>query len=64
MHQDIPFTTAMTAAVEAELEALAQWLGLTGSATPDEDGAGEPADPAGQGYSLKRSSFQGSASLL
>ena len=28
VHQDIPFTRAVTAAVEAELAALAQWLGL------------------------------------
>lgn len=28
VHQDVPFTPAMTAAVDAELEALARWLGL------------------------------------
>jgi uncharacterized protein len=28
IHQDIPFTRAITAAVDAELEALASWLGL------------------------------------
>jgi uncharacterized protein len=28
VHQDIPFTSAMTDAVDAELEALASWLGL------------------------------------
>jgi uncharacterized protein YcaQ len=28
IHQDVPFTPVMTAAVHAELEALAQWLGL------------------------------------
>jgi uncharacterized protein len=28
VHQDLPFTRVMTAAVHAELEALAQWLGL------------------------------------
>jgi hypothetical protein len=28
IHQDIPFTRAMTDAVDAELEALASWLGL------------------------------------
>jgi uncharacterized protein YcaQ len=28
VHQDVPFTREMTAAVHAELEALAQWLGL------------------------------------
>ena len=28
MHQDVPFTRAMTAAVNAELKALAAWLGL------------------------------------
>ena len=28
VHQDVPFTRAMTAAVHAELEALAYWLGL------------------------------------
>jgi uncharacterized protein YcaQ len=28
VHQDLPFTRVMTAAVNAELEALAQWLGL------------------------------------
>jgi uncharacterized protein len=30
VHQDIPFTRAMTAAVNAELDALAGWLGLDG----------------------------------
>ena len=30
MHQDVRFTRAMTKAVDAELEALAQWLGLDG----------------------------------
>jgi uncharacterized protein YcaQ len=29
IHQDIPFTHAITTAVHAELEALASWLGLT-----------------------------------
>ena len=29
VHEDIPFTAAMTESVHAELEALAQWLGLT-----------------------------------
>ena len=28
VHQDVPFSRAMTEAVNAELEALAQWLGL------------------------------------
>ena len=28
VHQDVPFTRAMTAAVRAELKALARWLGL------------------------------------
>ena len=28
VHQDVPFTPVMTAAVNAELEALAQWLGV------------------------------------
>jgi len=28
IHQDVPFTHAMTAAVHAELEALASWLGM------------------------------------
>jgi uncharacterized protein YcaQ len=28
IHQDVPFTRAISAAVNAELEALAQWLGL------------------------------------
>jgi hypothetical protein len=28
IHEDVPFTRPMTAAVRAELEALAQWLGL------------------------------------
>ena len=28
VHEDVPFTRPMTAAVRAELEALAQWLGL------------------------------------
>jgi uncharacterized protein YcaQ len=28
VHQDVPFTGAMSAAVNSELEALAQWLGL------------------------------------
>ena len=28
VHQDVPFTRAMTAAVNAELQALAEWLGL------------------------------------
>jgi uncharacterized protein len=28
VHQDLPFTRVMTAAVRAELEALAQWLSL------------------------------------
>ncbi|MEV0806503.1 crosslink repair DNA glycosylase YcaQ family protein [Micromonospora sp. NPDC050200] len=28
IHQDVPFTPAVTAAVDAELEALASWLGL------------------------------------
>ena len=28
IHQDIPFTSTITAAVDAELEALASWLGL------------------------------------
>jgi uncharacterized protein len=28
VHQDVPFTRVTTAAVQAELEALAQWLGL------------------------------------
>jgi uncharacterized protein YcaQ len=28
VHPDVRFTRAMTAAVHAELEALAQWLGL------------------------------------
>lgn len=28
VHQDVPFTSDMTAAAHAELEALAQWLGL------------------------------------
>jgi uncharacterized protein YcaQ len=30
IHEDVPFTRPMTAAVRAELEALAQWLGLDG----------------------------------
>jgi uncharacterized protein YcaQ len=30
VHQDIPFTRAMTAAVNVELKALATWLGLDG----------------------------------
>jgi hypothetical protein len=30
VHHDIPFTRAMTAAVNAELKALATWLGLDG----------------------------------
>ncbi|WP_319461922.1 DNA glycosylase AlkZ-like family protein [Micromonospora sp. RTP1Z1] len=29
VHRDVPFTPAMTAAVDAELQALASWLGLT-----------------------------------
>jgi hypothetical protein len=28
VHEDEPFTTAMTTAVEAEIEDLAGWLGL------------------------------------
>jgi uncharacterized protein YcaQ len=28
LHEDVPFTAAMTAAVEAEVDALAAWLGL------------------------------------
>jgi hypothetical protein len=28
IHQDVRFTRAITAAVDAELEALASWLGL------------------------------------
>jgi uncharacterized protein YcaQ len=28
VHHDVSFTRAMTAAVAAELESLAQWLGL------------------------------------
>jgi uncharacterized protein len=28
IHQDVPFTTAMTAAIRAETEDLARWLGL------------------------------------
>jgi uncharacterized protein YcaQ len=28
VHRDVPFTRAMTAAVNAELDALAAWLGL------------------------------------
>jgi uncharacterized protein len=28
VHEDVPFTRAMTAAVSAELDALAEWLGL------------------------------------
>ena len=28
IHQDVPFTRAIEAAVDAELEALASWLGL------------------------------------
>jgi hypothetical protein len=34
IHEDVPFTTAMTAAVRAEMADLASWLGL------------ETADPA------------------
>jgi uncharacterized protein YcaQ len=30
LHQDLPFTRAITAAVHLELDALAQWLGLDG----------------------------------
>jgi uncharacterized protein YcaQ len=29
MHEDVPFTATMRADVEAEIEALAAWLGLT-----------------------------------
>ena len=29
VHEDAPFTSAMTRAVDAEIAALAQWLGLT-----------------------------------
>ena len=29
VHEDVPFTTAMTTAVDAEIAALAEWLGLT-----------------------------------
>ncbi len=29
VHEDIPFTAAMTESVEGELATLAQWLGLT-----------------------------------
>ena len=28
IHQDVPFTRAMTADVDAEIESLATWLGL------------------------------------
>jgi uncharacterized protein len=28
VHQDVPFTPAMNAEVDAEIAALAQWLGL------------------------------------
>jgi uncharacterized protein YcaQ len=28
IHEDVPFTRAMTSAVDAELQALASWLGL------------------------------------
>jgi uncharacterized protein YcaQ len=28
LHEDVPFTTAMTAALDAEVDALADWLGL------------------------------------
>jgi uncharacterized protein YcaQ len=28
IHQDVPFTRAMTTAVDAEVDALASWLGL------------------------------------
>ncbi|GAB3863104.1 winged helix-turn-helix domain-containing protein [Micromonospora andamanensis] len=31
LHRDVPFTRAMTAEVDAEIEALATWLGLTTS---------------------------------
>jgi uncharacterized protein YcaQ len=33
IHQDVRFTRAITAAVHAELEALASWLGLTAVST-------------------------------
>ena len=36
VHEDVPFTRRVRAAVEAELDALAKWLGLDGSATPSQ----------------------------
>jgi hypothetical protein len=29
VHEDVPFTTPMSRAVDAEIRALADWLGLT-----------------------------------
>jgi uncharacterized protein len=29
IHEDVPFTKTMTAAVHREIKALARWLGLT-----------------------------------
>jgi len=37
VHQDVPFTRAMTTAVHAELEALASWLGLESVAREDKN---------------------------
>ena len=36
IHEDVRFTRAITKAVNAEIEALAAWLGLAGSTTRDE----------------------------
>ena len=49
IHRDVPFTRGLTAAVDAELDALAAWLGLTASRV-------DQVPPSVRGRSLPRRS--------
>ncbi len=54
IHEDVKFTRTMTKAVQAELEDLASWLGLTGRAGLGLSPCSRPPPLAGRGAAVRR----------